>query len=93
MTIKDLIDDGTSSSIQNNESSRHVEKSPGVDKACPKCACVGTQLSDSKWECENDDCYVSKFTMSWKENQTGFLGDVDMVDVSNSIDDIVRDIR
>jgi len=97
MTIKDLIDTTQKkddpSDITDTQSKKHVEKGDGVRKACPRCGCVGKQQTDSSWVCNNDRCVATSFTMSWKENRTGFLGDVDMVNVSDEIRDIVKDIR
>lgn len=65
-----------------------VEYTPDTDyeqvwKNCPRCFTPGKKTSSRTWECPDDECLVSKYTMSWYEWRgfDGWLSEVDFVEV------------
>lgn len=52
----------------------------GIEKPCPQCGCLSAGDHPRTFNCPNQDCAVSKFTMGWNEHKgrRHFLGTVEI---------------
>lgn len=66
-------------------------------KACPYCSVVGESIGTGVYKCVNDKCDNDVFNMDWvyfhEKRREEFLGDVDMVEVRDELQDIIPEIR